>query len=371
MNNFNVIFIYFSFCAFFGWILETFYRTLIEKRFINAGFLYGPLVPIYGIAALFIYYADIYSRDFSIGIRLIIFLLIPTIIEYLVGMILERVFNIKLWDYSNLKINFNGKISLLYSLVWFILVLLSVYIIQPKFIQYTSRLSIDSINRITILLIIYLVINIVISIDLFYLLKRIVKGNLSFIIPNIFNFDKKGGNKQMITSEEFLESLDYKNDMEFNGLIEEIIGNEVYQRLKYYRHHQNDIYEHSLSVAYLSYRTGVYLNKYIKINISDLTRGALLHDFFLYDWRTQRPASGKLHAFEHPKEAYLNSEIYFSPISKIEKDIILKHMWPLNIIPPRYIETLIVVGVDKYIASLELMNGAIENRRLKRSIKKE
>jgi len=153
----------------------------------------------------------------------------------------------------------------------------------------------------------------------------------------------------------------FERDPEFTKLSKKIIKHPEYQKLKKIHHHEHSIYEHSLHIAWLSYKIGKYINNYVKINIPDLTRGALLHDFFLYNWRTEKPASGKLHAFEHPKEALNNSIKYFSPISDIEKDIILKHMWPLGIIPPSYIETFIVLVVDKIVASKEFIVEVVKS----------
>ena len=148
--------------------------------------------------------------------------------------------------------------------------------------------------------------------------------------------------------------FDYSGDTEFLDIIEEVIRHPEYEKLKEIHHHENNIYTHSIHVSWISYRIGKYLRGYIPLDLRALTRGALLHDFFLYDWRTERPANGKRHAFEHPKEAYRNAVRYFSTVSSVEKDIILKHMWPLTVIPPKYLETLIVIMVDKIVASKEI-----------------
>lgn len=81
----------------------------------------------------------------------------------------------------------------------------------------------------------------------------------------------------------------------------------------------------------------------------------MLHDLFLYDWRKKRPDGKGFHAFRHPKIALNNSLLIFN-LNKKEQDIILKHMWPLTVIPPRYIESFIISSMDKYSALKESYN---------------
>jgi uncharacterized protein len=89
-------------------------------------------------------------------------------------------------------------------------------------------------------------------------------------------------------------------------------------------------------------------------------RGGLLHDFFLYDWHIGKPYRG-LHGFIHPYIALENANQYFC-LNELEKDVIQKHMWPLTIRLPRYKETFVVLLVDKYCATKEIVNwGSREN----------
>lgn len=84
--------------------------------------------------------------------------------------------------------------------------------------------------------------------------------------------------------------------------------------------------------------------------LSELARGALLHDFFHYDWRVAKPRSGGRHGFDHPREALENAEASFGPLSRVERNIVLRHMWPLTPIPPHYPESIIVCMVDKAVS---------------------
>lgn len=82
-------------------------------------------------------------------------------------------------------------------------------------------------------------------------------------------------------------------------------------------------------------------------------RGGLLHDLFLYDWHDHFKETGsRFHGFTHPKSAFKNADQFFH-LNKVEKDIILKHMWPLTIIPPKYKESVVVCMMDKYCSTME------------------
>ena len=78
----------------------------------------------------------------------------------------------------------------------------------------------------------------------------------------------------------------------------------------------------------------------------------MLHDLFLYDWRKPQDNVDGFHAIEHPKIALKNAEKLFD-LNKKEKDIILKHMWPLCSHMPRYKETFIITITDKLSALYE------------------
>lgn len=91
----------------------------------------------------------------------------------------------------------------------------------------------------------------------------------------------------------------------------------------------------------------------IKCNKRDLIRGALLHDYFLYDWHNNDHISPyKLHGFYHPKVALTNAKREYD-LSEKQQDIIKKHMWPLTFVPPACREAWIVTMADKYCSFME------------------
>jgi len=125
---------------------------------------------------------------------------------------------------------------------------------------------------------------------------------------------------------------------------------DVWSMAGFIQHSNVSCIEHSFSVSYASYR----ICKKFGLDYQSAARGALLHDFFLYDWHNGAP--GRLHALKHPNLALKNATNHFN-LNSIEKEIIKRHMWPLTITPPIHKEAIAVVIADKYCASLEILRG--------------
>jgi uncharacterized protein len=138
---------------------------------------------------------------------------------------------------------------------------------------------------------------------------------------------------------------------EFVLCIKDLIAHPMVQSMdNYLQHSQISCLNHSLTVAYYCYRWSVAWG----LDYRSAVRGALLHDFFLYDWHVTKLTKG-LHGFEHPKIALANAELHFT-LNQIEKDIIVKHMWPLTLAFPLYRESWLVTMMDKYCSLLEIIN---------------
>lgn len=140
-----------------------------------------------------------------------------------------------------------------------------------------------------------------------------------------------------------------KLEEEYMGLVGDILEHEAFLELKKYYHHNSCIYQHSLRVSYYSYKVA----KVLDFDYRAVARGGLLHDFFHYDWREyKKDKSNKNHGLEHPKTALRNSETHFE-VSHVERDIILKHMWPKVFGLPKFRESILVSLIDKYCATEE------------------
>lgn len=115
------------------------------------------------------------------------------------------------------------------------------------------------------------------------------------------------------------------------------------------QHGSVSVFEHSVCVALVC--LGLVHRLHLKVNQRALVRGALLHDYFLYDWHTPDPAH-RLHGFRHAGTALRNADRDFE-LNDTERDMIKKHMFPLNPTPPRFKETAVLCLADKYCALRE------------------
>lgn len=140
------------------------------------------------------------------------------------------------------------------------------------------------------------------------------------------------------------------NDDEYIALVKDILDNKSFLSMQNYIQHGNtSCLSHSINVSYLSYKWC----KKMGLNAKSAARAGLLHDLFLYDWHLRPREKGELlHGFEHPKKALENAQREFE-LTKMERNIILRHMWPLTLTPPAYKEAYAVVYYDKYCSLLE------------------
>lgn len=125
---------------------------------------------------------------------------------------------------------------------------------------------------------------------------------------------------------------------------------EVQQMRKFSQHGNVNCFEHSLYVSYMSF----LICRFFRLNYASAARGGLLHDLFLYDWRVKGSHKG-LHGFTHPRAALEKASGLFE-LNRLERDIIVKHMWPLTLRFPRYRESYVVNLSDKLCAMAELLH---------------
>jgi uncharacterized protein len=121
------------------------------------------------------------------------------------------------------------------------------------------------------------------------------------------------------------------------------------------QHGKTTTKQHAMNVAHLSVKLGDALR--IHYSKGELIRGALLHDYFLYDWHERANAENgrprTFHGFLHPGIALKNAEEDYN-LSRREREIIRKHMWPLTLTRvPRCREAWLVVAADKAAAISE------------------
>ena len=143
IESYLMFFIY----SFVGWVVEVVYYGITEGKFINRGFLAGPLCPVYGLG----FYTAIWIFEPMKDNFMVIFFGMATactIVELIAGIILYHAFHMRWWDYSDYKLNFRGYICLRFYIYWGIAASLGIYVLHPAVkwliahINYPVRLGI-------------------------------------------------------------------------------------------------------------------------------------------------------------------------------------------------------------------------------------
>ncbi len=144
--------------------------------------------------------------------------------------------------------------------------------------------------------------------------------------------------------------LDYLEIIKYYG--KEILDSKNMQKEKEFMQHGNiTVFDHSINVAIECLKL---VHRYrIPVDQKTLVRGALLHDYFLYDWH-EKDKSHKLHGFIHAEKALTNAEKEYE-LNEIERNMIYCHMFPLNLRIPKYKESIILTIADKIIATKETL----------------
>lgn len=153
---------FFIIYSFFGWVLESIFKTIYEKRLVNSGFLNGPFCPIYGIGAIIMLtFLTNYRNDYFV--LFIMGFVILSVWEYIVGWALEKVFHTKYWDYTNNKFNIQGRVCLMNSIFWGILGVVFIIWIHPFVTNALLVIPGNIQNYITILITCYLIVDFTIT----------------------------------------------------------------------------------------------------------------------------------------------------------------------------------------------------------------
>lgn len=178
IESYLMFFIY----SFVGWVIEVIYYGITEGKFINRGFLAGPLCPVYGLG----FYAAIwFFEPFKDNFMILFFGMATacTIVELIAGLILYHAFHMRWWDYSDYKLNIGGYICLRFFIYWGIAASLGMYVLHPAVkwliahINYPIRIGI--LVFFTVILVIDLVTTIITIIGFkkkFAAMEKVVSG---------------------------------------------------------------------------------------------------------------------------------------------------------------------------------------------------
>ncbi|ERI91793.1 hypothetical protein HMPREF1982_02836 [Clostridiales bacterium oral taxon 876 str. F0540] len=187
--DYYYIFYSFIIYSFLGWTLEVVYHLYTEKRFINRGFLYGPVCPIYGATAvlLILVLSSISSN------MLYIFIggaLAATLIELITGFLMELFFHTKWWDYSDEKFNVKGYICLKFSILWGFLSIIFMKIINPVVSKFTYLL-LDNFGQILYnVFLIIIIVDIALTINSLITFRKLFMEIQDVMLETKANMDK-------------------------------------------------------------------------------------------------------------------------------------------------------------------------------------
>lgn len=131
-----LLFFFYCFC---GWVWESCYVSAKQRRWVNRGFLHGPLLPIYGSGAIIILFVTLPVAD-NFWLVYLLGTLAATALEYVVGAVMEQLFKVRYWDYSKQPCNLHGYICLSSSIAWGFFSDLLVYWIHPPVDRLLHRL---------------------------------------------------------------------------------------------------------------------------------------------------------------------------------------------------------------------------------------
>lgn len=109
--------LFFYIYCFFGWCFESAYVSIRKRQLVNRGFLKGPFLPIYGSGAIAVLLAALPFREMPVAVYFV-GLMAATLLELVTGIVMESLFKVRYWDYSNQKFNFMGHICLSSSIAW-------------------------------------------------------------------------------------------------------------------------------------------------------------------------------------------------------------------------------------------------------------
>ena len=126
---------FFYIYCFFGWIFESTYVSVKKGHFVNRGFLRLPMLPIYGTGAVMMLWVSLPVRD-SLLLVYTSGAIAATILEYVTGWGMERLFKVKYWDYSNQRFQVNGYICLSSTIAWGFLTVLLTEVLHPPIARY-------------------------------------------------------------------------------------------------------------------------------------------------------------------------------------------------------------------------------------------
>lgn len=171
MYTISKYFLIFFIYSVLGWIVESIYSSIIQKKIVDRGFLIGPYCPIYGIGAVIgISYLTQYKENaitiFFLGV------IIASIIEYITSYLMEKMFKVRWWDYSNKLFNINGRICGENAILFGLFTIIIIYLIEPPLENIISNINTSNLIILSTIIFITFTIDTIISYNIINSLKK-------------------------------------------------------------------------------------------------------------------------------------------------------------------------------------------------------
>lgn len=363
------LFLYFSFFAIWGWLIEMAYLSTARRGLINSGFLQGPFCPAYAVGGVILYPLIYLAAGLPVWLQLIFFAFLCSAIEYVAHFALELILGIRIWDYSDEPLNLHGRVSLKYTFFWFFLVGVVMVLLQPGTVTLIESFSPAVRRAFLILFLLTFPADYIYSMIIFGKYSRTIKEvchrfnlpekelhDLQFNRPRIMKERKRV--KKLFKDPEYRELAEevrekillhdriLLDDPEFAEAIRDLRESPLF--IDWYEHKPKnyDTYIRHLRIAELSWQFCTEMG----YDRRTAARGALL---CAYKRKKMTPKGKASSALFPQTTVYLWVRKDFSIENRTEKDVILWYKWPLNFRAPATMEGLMVSFADKIMKSLE------------------
>lgn len=228
--SYETLFLLFIAYSFLGWLIEVINEIVTCHRFVNRGFLIGPYCPIWGCGGVLI--TLLLSKYSEHPITLFILaIVICSALEYITSLIMEKMFKLRWWDYSNRKYNLNGRICAETMIPFGLLGLLMIYVINPSIFKLISLLDKNTLKTVSMAILVIFVLDLFVSVYTLISIKSDIKSyekdNTAEITSKIkeFLFSKDWLHRRILRSYPNLKLIIKEN-------INRVISKERYEQEK-------------------------------------------------------------------------------------------------------------------------------------------
>jgi len=360
--------LYFYLFAIVGWVIEMIYLSTSGRGLINSGFLQGPVCPAYAAGVLIIYPFTLLFMPLPFWLQAILYAGLATAVEYSAHMTLEKILGIRIWDYSDEFLNLHGRISLKYTIFWFVLVLILVLVWQPAAITFIEALSPETRHWAALIVGFLLVADYIFSAVMFSTMtKKIARICGIFGLPGPQMQDLQFNRPRIMNEKKRLAKL--LEDPVYSSLEADVsarlFAGDRFDALGFDLARYAQIIDHP---AYRSWREGAPENTmtfnrfkrtaelaFAMCNSIGLDGDAAARGMLLAAYKSnQNGPAVRMVDFFLPQGRILYE--VFKDIGSIDRkarDVLLRYKWPLNFGPPLTSECLVASFAEKLVNSRE------------------